>query len=197
MPHADLSASKSRCQACAWFLDERSCAHPVAHGPGLCLGAGCSFWAAERPARAPVRILVCGGHDFHDRSQVWTWLDHLVLKRDVCELTHTGGPGVAELAQQWAVSRGVPLRTCPGLGPRLRAARPVDASQRREPVAPPPQGQGSHDADVLHSDRDWHLQAALRAAAVDGLVAFPGDRHTEDLVMHALAAQLPVWRPMG
>ena len=80
--------------------------------PPLRTGLGCSSWAQERPTLPSVRVLVCGGPDFHGRAQVWTWLNHLVLRRNIHEPVHAGGPGVAELAQQWAVSRGVPQRAC-------------------------------------------------------------------------------------
>lgn len=167
MSHGSISSARGPCQTCAWVIDAKHCAHPTAHGPAMHIGRGCCYWAAERPERPPVRVIVCGGRDYFDRAAVWHWLDHLVLKRDIIELIHGAAPGADSLAGEWAAERRVACTPCP--------------------------------ADwKAHGKRAGPLRNAhMLTLRPDGVVAFPGGRGTEDMVMQAIAAGLPVWRPAG
>ena len=54
-----------------------------------------------------MRVLVCGGRIYNDRTAMWAWLDayHAANKIDV--IIHGAAQGADRLAGLWAVARGV------------------------------------------------------------------------------------------
>lgn len=114
-----------------------------------------------------MRVLVCGGRDFAEERQLFRALDKLMTKRQVVTLIHGAAPGADSLAGKWAESRGIEQIACP--------AEWEKHGKRAGPL------------------RNTHM-LTLKP---DGLVAFPGGRGTDDMVMQAIGAGLPVWRPYG
>lgn len=53
-----------------------------------------------------MKVIVCGGRDYHDRDSVFAALDKAHAKRPLTLVAHgTSGAGLA--AEQWAEARGV------------------------------------------------------------------------------------------
>ncbi|RVT89267.1 DUF2493 domain-containing protein [Rhodovarius crocodyli] len=107
------------------------------------------------------RVLVCGGRDYADRQRVFEVLDEY---RDRAEVLIDGGAeGADMLAEQWAMSRDVPMLTFRADWQRHgRAAGPI---------------------------RNGQMLAQGKPTLV---IAFPGGRGTADMVRQARTAGVPV-----
>lgn len=129
--------------------------------------SGCESWVASE--RAPMRLLVCGSLVFPDRHAVFHALDLVLTHRRVDMLIHGAAAGVDTLADQWAVARGI----------------------RRQPfpISPEQWARVGMAASPLRNTR------MLLEGRPDGVVAFPGGPGTEDMVLQARVAGIPVWRP--
>lgn len=114
-----------------------------------------------------MRMLVCGGRDYSDTRAAYGALDRVLTKRQVVLLIHGAAPGADTLADQWAESRQIERLACPADWKRW----------------------GKMAGPIRNKEMLTHHP--------DGVVALPGGRGTEDMVMQALAAGLPVWRPLG
>ena len=57
-----------------------------------------------------LRVLVCGGRNFHDQEHVWTTLSELTAKQPIGFLIHGAATGADRLAQAWALSHFIPDR---------------------------------------------------------------------------------------
>jgi hypothetical protein len=57
-----------------------------------------------------LRVLVCGGRNYHDQEHVWTTLSELNAKQPIGLLIHGAATGADRLAQAWALSRFIPDR---------------------------------------------------------------------------------------
>ena len=57
-----------------------------------------------------MRVLVCGGREFHDRTSVYTTLDALHVKSPISLLIHGGARGADRLGWDWARSRHINAR---------------------------------------------------------------------------------------
>lgn len=55
-----------------------------------------------------MRVLVCGGRGFSDRSGLFRTLDALHAERDFQMLVYGCADGADELARQWALARYIP-----------------------------------------------------------------------------------------
>lgn len=82
MSHSDISTSKGKCTACAWYLE----------------GSLCEHWKVGP-----------GGRDFADREAVYRALDRLNSLRRIVELIEGGAPGADRMAADWAAERLVKL----------------------------------------------------------------------------------------
>ena len=119
-----------------------------------------------------MRVLVTGGRRYPDREAVFSALDRLHAKCGISVVAHGATPtqtGADWHADAWAKTRGVP-------------------------VVPYP---------VLHDvDGPWPAAGPKRNARMfadfhpDGVVAFPGDRGTENMKAIAAAGSVKVWEPV-
>lgn len=115
------------------------------------------------------RVIVAGGcvgYSPIDVGRVHAALTRAHWRKPFTLLVHTGLPGAASIAVDWAMRRGVKheaFRTFPELGIQAEADR----------------------------------NARMVAAFANGVIAFPGDRNTEDLCVRASAAGIPIWYPYG
>jgi predicted Rossmann-fold nucleotide-binding protein len=115
-----------------------------------------------------VRLLVCGGRDYSDRTRVFKTLDRVNAQRGVSLLIHGGAPGADTLAGEWAKLRAVPAKV-------YEAA--WDA-------------QGKSAGPIRN-------QLMIDNGRPEAVVAFPGGSGTADMTRRAEAAGLKVWRPYG
>ena len=57
-----------------------------------------------------MKILVCGGRDYHDRRNLFCALDKISQENSIDLLIHGGATGADMLAGAWAKSKGLPVR---------------------------------------------------------------------------------------
>jgi hypothetical protein len=57
-----------------------------------------------------VRLLVCGGRDFEDRTLAFDTLDRVLAERGVSILIHGGARGADALGAEWATARSIPVQ---------------------------------------------------------------------------------------
>lgn len=98
-------------------------------------------------------LLVTGGRRFHQTAYIYNVLDQIHAHRPITLLVHGNAMGTDSIAGAWAVERGVPLAIFP-------------ANWKGENKA----------AGPLRNQR------ILDTVFVDGCVAFPGDRGTNDMI---------------
>lgn len=111
------------------------------------------------------RVLVCGGRDFADSSQIWGELDTLLRRaRHDCMVVIQGGArGADQIAREWCASRFVKYENYPAKwGEHGKAAGPI------------------------------RNQRMLDAGRPELVLAFNGGRGTADMVRRAQAAGFPV-----
>ncbi|MFN3885519.1 MAG: DUF2493 domain-containing protein [Aquabacterium sp.] len=131
------------------------------------MAAGCARWEASE--RLPMRLLVCGSLTCTDRHAVFHALDLVLTRRRVDTLIHGAAAGVDTVADQWAVAREIQRQVFP--------------------VSPEQWARVGLAASPLRNTR------MLLEGRPDGVVAFPGGPGTEDMVLQARVAGIPVWRP--
>lgn len=115
-----------------------------------------------------MRVLVCGGRHYSNHAAVEHALTVLHARRGITLLIEGGATGADRLAREWAKKRGVPFET--------------------------------EEADwTKYGDAAGPIRNALMLSKwkPDGVVAFPGDRGTRDMIRKAEAAGLKVWRTGG
>ena len=111
-----------------------------------------------------IRVLVCGGRSFNDRSLLYRQMDTVVTARGPIEVIIQGGArGADQLAYEWAAYRGIPTQQ-------------FDADWDRH----------GKSAGMLRNQR------MLSEGRPDLVVAFPGKAGTDDMVRRAKAAGVPV-----
>jgi hypothetical protein len=110
-----------------------------------------------------MRVLVCGGREYLDRSKLYETLDHLHSERHFTLVIAGGARGADTLAYEWSTSRGV-------------AAAVYVADWK---------GQG-RKAGPLRNQR------MLDEGLPDLAIAFPGGRGTADMVSRARKAGIEV-----
>jgi predicted Rossmann-fold nucleotide-binding protein len=117
-----------------------------------------------------LRVLVCGGRHYADKSRVWDALDALADEQSAAGgglfVIEGGAQGADRFAREWRAKRLHPGKTYP-------------AAWDREGKA----------AGVLRNGR------MLAEGKPDLVLAFPGGRGTMDMVLRAEAAGVPVQRP--
>lgn len=60
-----------------------------------------------------MKVLVCGGRDFHDFSFLFGVMDHITTKCPITLVIEGGAAGADRLAREWANSREIPVSTFP------------------------------------------------------------------------------------
>ena len=103
-----------------------------------------------------LRVLVCGGRNYHDQEHVWTTLSELNAKQPIGLLIHGAATGADRLAQAWALSRLIPDREFDSNWPKY----------------------GGAAGEI----RNRHM---IDEGKPDLVVAFPGGPGTTDLVQRA------------
>lgn len=110
-----------------------------------------------------MRLLVCGGRNYSDRDRVYSYLDAVHKKRPVALLMQGGANGADALAKDWALDNLIPCLTLHANWKKLgKGAGPV------------------RNGDMIC------------VFSPDGLVAFPGDDGTADMVSKAKKAGITV-----
>lgn len=113
-----------------------------------------------------MRILVCGGRDFHDRRTMWQVLDQWHNTRGIEVIIQGGARGADQLANGWATSRGVLSQTYPADWSLGLKAGPLRNQQMLDEGRP------------------------------DVVLAFPGRYGTFDMVCRAREAGIRVVEPV-
>lgn len=111
------------------------------------------------------RVLVCGGRDFTDQARAYAVLDHYHQGNPFSVLIHGAARGADTLAGQWAQSRGIPVEVYP--------------------------------ADWLAEPRRaGHIRNGkmLKDGKPTVVIAFPGGRGTDNMMMQARYSNVPVLR---
>ncbi|MBA2348784.1 MAG: DUF2493 domain-containing protein [Solirubrobacterales bacterium] len=106
-----------------------------------------------------MRVLVCGGRDYTNATNVNSWLDSLSVHQEVTTVIHGGATGADELADQWAKTHGVAVN-------KFQA----DWSKHGKAAGP------IRNAQMLDEGKP------------DVVLAFPGGRGTADMVRKARTA---------
>lgn len=110
-----------------------------------------------------IRVLVCGGRNFADYTDLCARLDRLHSFRGISKIINGGAPGADTLAARWAIERGVPLATYPADWDKHgRAAGPIRNQQMIDDGKP------------------------------DAVIAFHGGRGTADMVRKAEKAGIGI-----
>lgn len=110
-----------------------------------------------------LRVLVCGGRDYADRSYVWGALSAVAALHGVACVIHGAQRGADSLGGEWARYRGV------------------------EEIAEPADWKGY--GKMAGPRRNAKM---LRDHAPDLVLAFPGGRGTADMVAKAMGADVRV-----
>jgi hypothetical protein len=116
-----------------------------------------------------MRILVTGGRDYTDQTEVDNALDAVHRKHGITLLIEGGARGADRLARSWARRNNVLLCT-------------FEAEW------------GKYGKAVAGPLRNGRMLSEGRPEAV---VAFPGGAGTADMVAKAEAARVPVWKTGG
>jgi hypothetical protein len=112
-----------------------------------------------------MRVLVCGGRDYSDKSKLWLTLDSHFYRapHDTMVVIQGGASGADKLAREWCVTREVPYDNYPAnWGRDGKAAGPIRNARM------------------------------LTEGHPDFIIAFPGGRGTADMVSKAKAAGIKV-----
>ena len=111
-----------------------------------------------------MRVLVCGGRDYRDKTRLSRVLDFVHKERGIGVLIHGAARGADTLAAEWARVAGVQTE-----------AFPADWATHGKKAGP------------------IRNQQMLDEARPDAVVAFPGGSGTADMIARSKAAGLPVW----
>lgn len=110
-----------------------------------------------------MRLLVCGGRDYSNVAVVHHALHSIHTRRGIALLIEGGARGADRLARLWAQQNGVPYET-------------YDADWKKYGNA----------AGPIRNGR------MLKEGKPDGVLAFPGERGTNDMMEQASMAGVPV-----
>lgn len=113
-----------------------------------------------------LRVLVCGGRDYHDHAEVYRVLDLVDRKRGITTIIHGAAKGADLIGSAWAQDRD-----------KDEAPFPADWSLGRK-------------AGPVRN------QYMLDEGKPDVVIAFPGGRGTADMVSRAKRAGVKVWKPV-
>jgi len=115
-----------------------------------------------------MKLLAHGSVLYADRDRIWGALDKVHARTKVTMLLTTDARGACYEALEWAKSNGVtPYMFIPDF-----------------------QKYGHSAIQKLN-------KRIIAEGAPEGMVAFPGNKHTAELVEMAKAIPIPVWQPYG
>lgn len=111
-----------------------------------------------------MKVLVCGGRHFKNRTLLEATLDRIHARRPFDRLIHGGAEGADMMAGQWALDNRVPF----------------EAFEARW--------------NTYHGNRAGNVRNArmLREGRPDLVIAFEGGSGTQDMICKTLAAWIPV-----
>lgn len=113
-----------------------------------------------------MKVIISGGRDYQNEGFVWFVLDYVHTERGITLLIEGGARGVDRLGREWAIARGIPYHT-----------EPADWEQFGKA------------AGAIRN------RAMLKIEGVAGVIAFPGNRGTRDMVAATRKAKIPVYLP--
>lgn len=114
-----------------------------------------------------VKVLVCGGRDFNERSRLFAAMDDLRVELGITMVIHGDARGADRLAGEWAKSRGIHVAAVPALWDFYdRQAGPL-------------------------------RNAAMLTLGPLAVVAFPGGAGTASMIRMASSSGLPVFQPLN
>lgn len=126
-----------------------------------------------------MRVAVCGGREFSDRSRVFEALDMVHAATPIEELMHGDCRGADRLAAEWAGRRGIPISAYPADWDNIDLPGAKIRKHRRG---------GFYDATAGFR-RNIRM---LLEGAPQLVIAFPGGPGTEHMVSQALKREFAV-----
>ena len=111
-----------------------------------------------------MKVIVCGGRDYKDKSFVYSCLDKFHKKSKITLLINGGARGVDQFAYEWAIANGVPSH------------REFADWDRDGKMAGPIRNQKMRDMNP------------------DCIIAFPGGKGTADMVKRAKGVPVHEYR---
>jgi YspA, cpYpsA-related SLOG family len=111
-----------------------------------------------------MRIIVCGGRDYQDRTSLFEALDDLHAEYGIDLIIHGNARGADQLAGQYATDRGIPVHSY------------------------------SPDWSLGRKAGPLRNQRMIDDGKPDAVLAFPGGRGTDDMIRRACKAGLKVWQ---
>lgn len=115
-----------------------------------------------------MRIIVCGGRDYHDKAALFRAMDKAHSLKPITFLIQGGANGADFLGWTWGDERGVSCGS-------------YNADWKKHGKAAGP----IRNAEMISQGKP------------DGVIAFPGGAGTADMVRQAEAAGIKVWKPYG
>ncbi len=123
-----------------------------------------------------MKVLICGGRDYNNFASFTETLDRLHNRHNFQLVIHGAARGADSLADQWAKSRNIPVRTYPA---RWRSHSP-DCSP------------ACRGRDYCRSAGFRRNRQMLEESRPDLVIAFPGGPGTRDMIHRAKQAGLKV-----
>lgn len=114
-----------------------------------------------------MKVLVCGGRDYHDFDAAFHALDTLHGRRPVTTVIHGAAQGADNLAGRWAEARGIACQKFPA------------------------------DWETHGKAAGHIRNRKMLYEHPDLVVAFPGGRGTANMVKQAEQQGVPVWTPFS
>ena len=111
-----------------------------------------------------MKVLVCGGRDYQDRDHVFLQMDRLHVLYHFTEVIHGGASGADNLADEWAVSRGI-----------HQSVFKADWKEYGNAAGP------------------IRNQEMLMMGHPDMVVAFPGGKGTQNMKLQAMGMRVPIY----
>lgn len=112
-----------------------------------------------------MKLIISGGRDYTNKAFIWFVLDYVHAERGITLLIEGGARGVDRLGREWAIDRGVPYHT------------------------------EKADWEQFGKAAGAIRNRAMLKLGVDGVIAFPGNRGTRDMVKATRQAKIPVYLP--
>ena len=118
-----------------------------------------------------LRLIVCGGRNYHNKKAIWIALDDVHLKYGIAAIIQ----GAADGADRWAAEWGWEHQK----DNVLVCSYPADWQKEGKSAGP------KRNARMIAESNP------------NGVIAFPGGVGTADMIKKAKTADLLVWQPEG
>lgn len=115
-----------------------------------------------------MKILVCGGRHYNNLSAVRHALFAVHKKRGISLVIEGGATGADRLAREWAIANKIPVQTFEITDKEWKEVGPSAGPKRNSRM--------------------------LAEGKPDGVIAFPGNSGTADMIRKSEAAGVKVWR---